>query len=238
MASAADPYAEIAAVYDAEFAGAAADIRTYANDLAGRRRILVLGCGSGRVSEGLWAADREVIGVDRSAPMVARARRGRCQYVVGDMTCPPDLGRFDAVVIPNGSFSFLPDRRAQVACLSAVRALVNGPLWIDVPMPDFSLLGQPHTPQAPAWEGLVDGQAVSRTREVFRDVAEQRLVLRDRYWRVGRLIAESDLHLRLIFPAELEWMLEAAGFYADVLYGDHALGKVRPGCPRLLVRAL
>lgn len=242
----ADPYAQIAAIYDAEFAGASADVGTYWRDLDGARRVLVLGCGTGRVSAGLVAAGREVVGLDLSAPMIERAQaaaRPGERYVVGDMCALDGLGRFDAVVIPNAAFSFLPERRAQLRCLQQVRALLDGgPLWIDVPMPDFGLLGQAHTPERVAWEGVVDGAPVRRTREVFRRPVAQRLLLRDRYFALDaaapRLLATSDLPLRLLFPAELEWMLETAGFYADALHGNHAGGPVAEGCDRLLCRAL
>lgn len=234
-----DPYAEIASFYDAEFDGACADVATFARGLDGCRRVLVLGCGTGRVSEGLNAPDRDVVGVDLSAPMIARARaRGsRVRYEVGDMTALPTLGTFDAALIPNAAFSFLPTRAAQLRCLQGLRACLTGPVWIDVPMPDFTLLGVAHSPESPAWAGRVDGVDVHRTREVFRDPVRQTLLLRDRY-RFGGVCRVSDLHLRLIFPAELEWMLEAAGFYADAMFGDHAGGAVRAGCDRLLVRAL
>lgn len=255
--SAEDPYARIAGLYDAEFAGASADIRTFSRDLDGRRRVLVLGCGTGRVSEGLRCAGRQVVGLDISAPMIARARAAteaggtsspQVEYVVGDMAALPNLGAFDAAVVPNAAFSFLPTRRQQLKCLEGLRARVDGPVWIDVPMPDFTLLGQPHTPEAVAYTGEDGTGRWTRTREVFRFPVEQRLLLRDRYY-LGVHDGDgspwsalpdyvSDLPLRLVFPAELEWMLEAAGLYADALYGDHSGSPVREGCDRLLVRAL
>ena len=244
-----DPYAQIPAFYDVEFAGATADISTYFRDLSGARRVLVLGCGTGRVSEGLVHPDREVVGVDLSGPMIDRARatarEGVAHYRVGDMChlAGLELGIFDAVVIPNAAFSFLPSRRAQLQCLQQIRDLLQGgPLWIDVPMPDFGLLGAAHSPEAPAWQGQVGDVRIRRTREVFRKPVAQQLLLRDRYYAdyAGEQvpICVSDLPLRLIFPAELEWILESAGFYADALYGNHAGGPLAEGCDRLLCRAL
>lgn len=249
---AADPYAAIAAAYDAEFEDAGADIAGYARrGVPGR--LLVGGCGTGRVCRAL-AAVRPVVGLDRSAPMIARARAlgGGAEYVVADLT-DFALGPFTEIVIPNGSFAFLPDRRAQAACLAAcARALPPGaPLTIDVPMPDFGLLADAHTPERPAWEGIVAGRRIRRTREVFRDPVAQRLRLVDRYYPVpdggegdgeppGPLHcgATSELRLSLIYPREAEWMLEAAGFYLESAWGDHAQGPLRPGCDRLLLAAV
>ncbi len=247
-----DPYREITEFYDEEFANADADVRTFYADLAGCTRVLVVGCGSGRVSEGLRAAGRQVVGVDISAPMIERAtaRPGAsARYVVGDMCrlSAADLGTFDAVVVPNAAFSFLPTRREQLQCLAGLRSLAQGALWIDVPMPDFRMLGGAHTPEGLAWSGRARrGGFVTRTREVFRFPVGQRLLLRDRYYLtaepgvgwVGPPHCVSELPLRLIFPAEIEWMLEAGGFYADRLLGDHSGGPVHEGCDRLLVRAL
>lgn len=234
-----DPYATISAAYDAEFADATADIAGYARrGVPGK--LLVGGCGTGRVCRGLTGM-RPVLGMDRSGPMLTRARAlgGGPTYVQADLT-DFALGSFAEIIIPNGSFAFLSDRRAQAACLAAcARALpAGGPLTIDVPMPDFGLLAHAHTPERPAWEGIVDGRPLRRTREVFRDPVAQRLRLVDRYWQVDTLIETSELRLSLIYPREAEWMLESAGFYLDAVWGDHASGPLRPGCDRLLLSAV
>ncbi len=231
-----DPYVDIAALYDAEFAGADADIAGYSRrGVAGA--LLVLGCGTGRVCRGLEAT-RPVTGLDRSAAMLARTF-GTATYVLGDMT-NFRLGAFAEVIAPNAAFAFLHGRDQQFECLRAVRgALSEGaPLTIDLPMPDFSLLGTAHSREAPAWEGLVDGRKVQRTREVFRRPIEGRLDLIDRFYSEGERIGTSRLPLRLIFPREIEWLLESTGFYADALWGNHREEPLREGCDRLLVRAI
>lgn len=234
-----EPYAEIAAFYDAEFAGVDTDTAFFSRHAA-PGRLLVLGCGTGRVVRSL-AGTRQVVGLDRSPAMLELAARRvpGARFVLGDMTVF-DLGWFGEVLIPNAGFSFLPSRRDQAACLaSCARALQpGGQLVIDVPMPDFSRLGERHTPEKLAWEGHVDGREARRTREVFRVPELQRLVLVDRYWFGDALVATSELRLRHILPGELEWMLEAAGFAVEALCGDHAGGPIRAGCPRILARAV
>jgi SAM-dependent methyltransferase len=235
--SADDPYARIAAWYDAEFDAATADIAGYARrGIPGK--LLVLGCGTGRVCRGL-SGTREVLGLDRSSAMIARARARGGEFLFGDME-DFDVPGVAEIVIPNASFSFLPTRAAQSRCLHAcARALaVGAPLTLDLPMPDFSRLGHRRSEELPAWKGVVDGVPVERTRSVMRAPVAQELVLTDRYYVGGAVSAESVLRLRLVFPAEVEWMLEAAGFAVDARWGDHAGGPVREGCDRLLVRAL
>lgn len=231
-----DPYAQIAAFYDAEFSGVSADALGYARRGV-KGPLLVLGCGTGRICRALEDT-RPVVGLDASEAMLARAH-GRSRYVLGDMRAF-DLGRFAEVVVPNGAFAFLPRRRDQAACLESIhRALSPGaPLTIDLPLPDFALLGTPHTPEKIAWEGLLGETPALRTREVFREPVGARLRLVDRYYLGGTFVTESRLDLRLVFPNELEWMLESAGFYVEALYGDHADSPLRDGRPRLLARAI
>ncbi len=235
-----DPYRSIVAAYDAEFDGANADTAGYASRAVGGS-LLVLGCGTGRVCRGL-ASTRPVTGLDRSTAMIEGARqRGPegVRWVVGDMT-DFDLGPFGEIIIPNASFAFLPDRRARAACLArCLRALAgSGPLTIDLPAPDAALSADAHTPERLAWEGQVDGARVRRTREVFRSPRMGNLRLIDRYYIDGAAPIESVLALHLFTPDELEWMLEANGFYVEQAWGDHVGGLVREGCDRLLVRAL
>lgn len=236
-----DPYAAIPAFYDAEFDGAAADAAFFARHAA-PGPLLVLGCGTGRVSR-LLQTDREVTGLDQSAPMLERARTrsrpgDRTRWVLGDIRTF-DLGTFGEIVAPNGTFCFLQRRADQLACIEAcARALpVGAPLILDLPAPDFSFLAMPHTPERLAWEGVVEGRAGRRTREVWRRAIDARIDLLDRYFLDGELVATSLLPLQLCFPREVEWLCEAGGFWVDALYGDYSGGPLRDGCPRIIVRA-
>lgn len=237
MSAQLDPYAAVSRYYDAEFDHAEADCAGYGSRGRGGP-LLVLGCGTGRVCRAL-ASQRPVTGIDLSTPMIERAAlRGPAaiRYLVGDMRSF-SAGHFDEILIPNASFAFLGSRMDRAACLARCRAAApNGPLTIDLPMPDYSLLGQPHTPEKQAWSGVVDNVTVVRTREVFRSPVAAKLRLIDRYY-VDSTCITSELHLHLHTPAEVEWMLEANGYYADAMYGDHRGGPIREGCDRLLVVA-
>ncbi len=231
MAEDDEPYARIAGWYDAEFAASTADADWHARTLP-RGRTLVLGCGTGRVCRTL-ARDREVLGLDLSPAMVeeARARHPALRVQVGDMRAF-SLGTFAGIVIPNAAFSFLATRADQARCLASCAAALepDGLLVIDVPMPMAELLGTPRTPEKPAWQG----GGVLRTREVRRYPVAQKLELVDRYYVPGQPPVRSVLHLRLIWPAELEWMVEAAGMYVERLAGDYADRPPVEGCPRLI----
>src|SRR5438552_12578349 len=73
-----------------------------------RGPVLELGCGTGRVSLPLARAGVDLVGIDRSAPMLARARRARRgprsavrnpQFVRGDIRALPFRARSFAAVI-------------------------------------------------------------------------------------------------------------------------------------------
>src|SRR5688572_14229671 len=70
-----DPYAVLPELYDLEHAGFFDDIDLYLRlaEVVGDP-ILELGCGTGRVLEPLAAAGHRVTGIDRSPPMLNRAR--------------------------------------------------------------------------------------------------------------------------------------------------------------------
>lgn len=230
----------VAAVYEVEYGPLEGDVAWFARHSEGDR-LLVLGCGTGRVARRLAEGRRKVTGLDLSPAMLAVARRKApdLTWVAGDMR-DFDLGRFDEIVIPNGGFAFLPTRADQASSLAACRRAlkVGGALSIDLPMPDFGRWAQPHTPERTAWEGRIDDRPVRRTRESHRSLARQRLDLIDRYYVDDALATTSALRLRIMLPAELEWMLEASGFWVDRIVGDYANGPIRDGAPRILARAV
>jgi SAM-dependent methyltransferase len=93
--------------------------------------ILDVGCGTGRVSMPMAADGWEVVGLDRSAPMLALAdsRRagqpnevaGRLTFVEADLT-DFDLGRtFALIVVPFRLFRFLLTPETQRSGLAALR---------------------------------------------------------------------------------------------------------------------
>ena len=236
----ADPYAHIPVLYDLELGDAAGDIAGYAaRGVPGP--LLVLGCGTGRVCRGL-APLRPVVGLDRSAPMLARAReRGPAsvRWVLGDMR-EFDVGAVAEIVVPHGAFALLPTRAGRAACLASARRALgpSGPLTLDLPAPDPACLAELHTPERLAWEGRLGEVPVRRTREVFRAPLRGDLRLVDRFFVGDAAPVVSELRLHVAAPDEVEWMLEANGFYVDQMWGDHAGSPVREGCDRLLVRAL
>jgi SAM-dependent methyltransferase len=89
----------------------------------GVRRVLELGCGTGRIAEFLLDSGLQVTGIDHSRPMLEHARDSR-RVPVAQM----DMGRlgfsrcFDAAIIPCNGLNLLGSEQAVSNCLMEVSA--------------------------------------------------------------------------------------------------------------------
>lgn len=222
--------------------------------------VLEMGCGSGRVLVPTARAGVEVAGVDASPRMLARlaerlaaepaetARRVR--LVEGDLTsldlAAADLGeaRFALVTAPFRVIQHLVSRREQRAWLAAVaRHLApGGELVFDVFQPQFDLVAD-----GPA--GAVDvervdaaGRRVRRVAWVSHHPELQTFDLRLE-WLVdaagdrGRVTRRADTTLRWFTRAELENLLELAGFEVLEVWGGFDGRPHGPGAEEIVVRA-
>jgi SAM-dependent methyltransferase len=254
------PAAELAAIYDAIYAGRddAAFWQAMAA-AAGGRPVLELGCGTGRVLVPLARAGVEVTGLDLSSEMLARCRARiagephevseRVQLVEADMTTF-DLGRrFGAIICPFAGFQQLRTVDQQLACLGRCRAhlLPQGRLVLDLPNPD----------PAPA-EYARDGLGERETTVQLVDWTDGRHI---RWWmtvigydralqcnecEVTYEIIEQDgftrrltetIFLRYTFRYELEHLLFRAGFRIVTFHGDYDRSPFGDTSPAMIVVA-
>jgi SAM-dependent methyltransferase len=244
----------VARYYDLEHAGLTADIALYA-ELARRARgpVLELGCGTGRIVAPLARAGATVVGVDSSAAMVARARARlaaqavqpeRARVVHADARTLRLAERFALVLAPLDFLAYFPAPADQRAVLATVRhhLLPTGQFVVDVSFPPTSLLDQPQGVLVHQWtHHEADGSVVTKSWVRELDLAAQVQHLRAFYDVVrpdGRLYRwVHELPWRYYYRYELELLLASAGFAVEGVYGDYALGELRPDSPRLLAIA-
>jgi ubiquinone/menaquinone biosynthesis C-methylase UbiE len=205
-----------------------------------RGPVLELGCGTGRVSLPLARAGVALVGVDRSAPMLDRARRrlrprgktakavpysaGSARFVRGDIRALPFGDRsFPMVIAPYGILQSLIRPSDLTATLASVARVVGagGTFGIDL------------VPDVPKWReyenrvGLrgKSGKTQLTLIESVRQDPKRRLTTFEQKYveRRGTETREHrfDLTFRTLSVSEMTRQLERAGFGVEAVLGDY-----------------
>jgi SAM-dependent methyltransferase len=252
-----DPYAELPDLYDLEHAGFSDDVELYLRlaEVVGDP-ILELGCGTGRVLVPLAAAGHRVTGIDRSRPMLDRARTTvnlhagsllpRVTLSEGSLTeaeCAPG-GPFGLVIFSlNGLMHVSTTAWQRAALASARRALdPRGMLVIDVLNPTSELLAtfDGRVQHEGSWRDSA-GTVIDRFSARTHDSAEQRIDtelwydLTDRQGHIRRV--RSGFPMRYLVASELALLLEVSGFVEWKSYGSYDLDPFDDRSDRLIVTA-
>lgn len=222
--------------------GAIADDIAFYSDLAGQTGgpVLDLGAGTGRVSWALAAAGFDILGLDLSRPMLARAEAkrpampeaagNRAVFVEGDMT-DFDLNRvFGLAIAPFRAFQSLLTADAQRACLTCVhrhlRAGARLVLQLFDPRLDYLIPGS----DAPDMRGelrhpetrhLVERKITQRTTDPLRQIVEEIWEFQEVDEAGAALRHQSAaLSLRWTYRWEMRHLLELCGFEVEAEYSD------------------
>ena len=217
--------------------------------------VLEIGCGTGRVAGALAAAGFEVVGVDRSDPMLrlAEERRAalppeaaaRLAFVRGDMTTL-ELGRqFALIIAPSRVFQFALTSDDQRAALRAFRAHLasDGRLVLDLfdPSLEYLVPGAIFPPRSgelvhPKTGNLVTWDIAGREPD-----PSQQLVVSD--WSAreigpsGEVLRDETerLTLRWSTRSEMRLLFELEGLEVVADYGDFNGGPPTYGSEQVWV---
>jgi SAM-dependent methyltransferase len=195
------------------------------------RAVLDLACGAGRHSKALcerwWT-----VGLDLSAALLRVARREDpdAPYVRADMRELPFADEsFDLVVNLFTSFGYFEADREHQRVLERVRAALRpgGTFVID-----FLNASEVRRNLVPYDERVENGVTIEQSRTISPDdrFVEKTIRLRER----GREYVER---VRLLSAADLERMLEAAGFEVVHCFGDYAGSRWSENSPRTILFA-
>ncbi len=187
-------------------------------------QILELGVGEGRVALALAAEGRRVLGVDRSASMLAaleerrraapREASARVEAREGDTRTLRLERRFERVLCPFNGIAHFHDREALHAFFETVRAHLarDGLFAFDVMLPDPALLGggashvpwlvHPRTGAVCRLEERYDYDALAQVLTITTTLVERESGARQ----------VLSLALRQLFPDETRALLDAQGF--------------------------
>ncbi|MEV4378466.1 class I SAM-dependent methyltransferase [Streptosporangium sp. NPDC049644] len=215
----------------------------FADDVArrfgGGSRLLDIGCGTGRDAGHLARNGYTVTGLDLSEPMLAHAR-GRhpgVEFVNADMRSF-DLGRrFDVITCLDSALLYCQENADLTAFLSRCRGhLVPGGLLVAEMRNGAFFLGDTGLLEGTVTTSVLwKGVAYTSHTRLWIDHAAQ-LLRRHRTWewpgRAGPLHQRSAW--RLLFPRELEYFLDVAGFEVLALFdgpGPRTRPSWTPGAP-------
>ena len=196
--------------------------------------MLELGCGTGRISVPLGRAGVPLVGLDRSAPMLLRARqrirRGRLQsrvrLVRGDIRYLPFASPFSMVMAPYGVLQSLLRERDLAATLRAVYAALES----------GGTFGMELVADLPAWEEYrqrvslkgwrrgKSGAHVTLVETVRQDRAKGLTIFDQEFTeRIEgrRRVHRFALTFRTLSVPQIARRLEKAGFEVEALLGDY-----------------
>ncbi len=252
-------YREIAEFYDAENAAVeflGLDVEFFLAALGDEpRRVIELGCGTGRATREIAAAGHAVTGLDIDPLMLDLARSrgdGDVTYAQADLGVPGwsdglGEGRYDAACCFFNTFYALARPEQQEACLRDVHRVLapGGELWLDVFNPNLDLIAgsvDGETDLEPHLFRTDDGRSVMSTTSVRADIVRQVQHVTFHYvWfdRDGqRRERERTFELAWVTPRELERLLRLCGFRVEQIWGDYDGGPLYDDSERQIVQAV
>jgi ubiquinone/menaquinone biosynthesis C-methylase UbiE len=227
-------------------------------EFAKGRTALELGCGTGRILFPMAESGINVVGVDQSPWMLAKAKEkydrleGGMQERIGlleaDMRTLQLETRFNLIYIPFNTFLIMRTPADQLAVFEVARRHLapGGVFAFDVFIPDIKRLAQTQRP--PAWGLEVDqtigdlGIRLHRETISRYDTINQQMsvTFKMREFRDNVLQREwlSDLQMCYIWPRELEHLVERGGFEFVAFYGEYDRRDFRKPVPTKMLPVL
>jgi len=211
---------------------------------ASRGPVLEIGCGTGRVSLPIASAGIDVVGVDFSTSMLAKAREraaatkdngGAVEFLQGDMRTLALGRRFPLVIIPARTLylALTPEEQLESLRRAAAHLAPRGALAFNLFVPDSDLISDvseepfsmgetinPKTGLRCLLSAANRPDPVGQTIHSIQTVEE----LSD----AGEVVRTVDLEvdLRYLYPSEVHVMLEQVGIVADQVFGDFEGGPL------------
>ncbi|MBL8550624.1 MAG: class I SAM-dependent methyltransferase [Hyphomonadaceae bacterium] len=194
------------------------------------RRVLDLGCGTGRHAIEFAARGLDVVGVDFSEPMLKRAREraaerkgaGKLQFLQGDARDFSGEAPFDAVMMNFNVFGYMnTNADLRGALTTARRNLRKGGVFVADLWYGPAVLADP--PGDRLREIEIEGGRLLRFSSGRHEPDRQRMQITIRVMHIagGRVLSDSEeTHgMRYFFPLELDFALAAHGLKLDALTG-------------------
>jgi len=189
--------------------------------------VLELGCGTGRISIPLAKSGVDLIGVDRSQPMLDRLRRRAASVKVAraDIRALPfKRARFSMVLAPYGILQSLIRERDLTDTLDSVARVLKrgGTFGIDL-VPDVPNWRE-YKNQVQLRGRAAGGARLTLIESVRQDPRRRLTTFEQRYLerRDGKTMTHRfELTFRTLTVAQMTGRLERAGFRVETVLGDY-----------------
>lgn len=205
--------------------------------------VLELGCGTGRIALPVARTGVSVVGIDRSAPMLDRARRrvrrappaGALYLVRGDIRHMPfpDGGTFALVMAPYGVLQSLLHERDLAATLAEIHRVLElgGTFGLELVADLLSWDEYRRRVSLDGWRGRRGGTRVTLVESVRQDRVRRITTFEQEFTeRRGRkhMTRRFTLSFRTLSVPQIRRRLEKAGFEVSALLGDYQGGPWDP----------
>jgi ubiquinone/menaquinone biosynthesis C-methylase UbiE len=196
--------------------------------------VLELGCGTGRIALPLGRAGAHVVGIDRSEPMLARARQrvrraklqARIHLIRGDIRHLPFAERFPLVMAPYGILQSLLRERDLTQTLEAVRDVLEpgGTFGMELvaDLPSWSEYRK--RVSLTGWRRGAGSAHVTLVETVRQDTARKLTIFDQEFTeRRGRTrrTHQFSLAFRTLSVPQMARRLEKSGFAISAVLGDY-----------------
>ena len=238
------PYDSWAEIYDSLFSYVVDDISYYVEEatLSGGT-VLELGCGTGRVSIPIARAGIDIVGIDASSAMLARAREKsreagipNLKLLWADMRDFNLSSEFNLVIIPFRGLLSLLSVDDEIRTLTNIKRHLapGGKLIFDIFVPDLNMMVQEG--DVPYHFRDVTDTETGRHLVVWNqanyDAFSQVMSIRTTIEQLddsGRVSSKMyrDFALRYIFRWEMHHLLGLCGYVVRAMYGNFERGEFR-----------
>jgi ubiquinone/menaquinone biosynthesis C-methylase UbiE len=250
-------YGDLARFYDWRMAGDEEDIPFYiqlAKESGGS--VLELGCGTGRVTFPIAQTGIDIVGIDLSDDMLSIAKRKllqmpdaireKIQFIHGNMADFNLKKKFSLVILPANQFRELLTMKDQISCLHHINLHLKneGNVVIEITNPFRSLRRWIvdeifHRKVGYCHETGTIVECLFKTTAV--NLIEQWIELETIYIEHlsdGSIVRHTGRSRgQIIFPKELELLLEISGFELIDKLGGYDCSCLKDESPCLIVRA-
>jgi SAM-dependent methyltransferase len=229
-----------AELYALTHRGNGGDLEFYQRTCRGARSVLELGSGYGRVLMALAGAQRRVVGLERDPEFLALARRNLRQLspqkresvrlVRGDFRDFELAERFERVLLPYNALYCLLSKQAALACFRAAHRALKPGCVLAFDVWNAAAFDAATGALADDDEPIVSLSHARRTWDVFERSrlrrARKRLDVTYHYLpREGGAAQRIAIPQRYYLAAEVDELLERAGFAVQARYGDFSGGR-------------